>query len=224
MNEIARRLKESVTRMARRDAAGHLIVASQMLCVRVYTSVVACPWCSGTIDDAEIRDAVPYYGWEPGWDWAPNENGRPTLRVLACEIITARSLLALAAAINRFRDLGEAQFRTRAVTLADSGLDPRGDHALPQIIDAVDTAEHWFDLVEEGRAPAAGIQLTLPTATRRQWPGKGLGMLDAATRYRAFASPHFITPHADGPATSALNTLYLEQRLATVAKELKLPA
>jgi hypothetical protein len=144
--------------------------------------------------------------------------------VLACEITTARSLLALAVVINRFRELSEAHFRTRAVTLADAGLDPRGDHDIAQVVDTVDRAERWFDLAEEGVEPAAGIQLTLPTATRRQWSGSGHGTLDAVTRYRAFTSPHFITPHADGPAMSALNTLYLEQRLAIVAGQLRLPA
>jgi hypothetical protein len=99
-----------VHRMARREAAGHLLRASYGRTVRIRPVVRACPWCGA---DTRPDWAFPLRAWEPGHDWAPATDGEVTLELLGCERLTARALLPLVEAARTGQAL---EFRTRAAT------------------------------------------------------------------------------------------------------------
>ncbi|SDZ35219.1 hypothetical protein SAMN05421504_11394 [Amycolatopsis xylanica] len=193
-----------VTRMARREAAAHLLVASTALSVRINLFARTCPWCGAGQADALARaSALPIRGWKPGYDWAPESHGHPTLEILGCEALTARSLLPLGAAAHHFPELRNGRFRSRAVTWLELGS-----------ISAVDAAERWIDylLVASGTAntlpPTCETEtLTLPAASRSFAPG---------VAHEDSLAPHFLTPHHD--ASAELNQLYLDTRADAVRR------
>lgn len=187
-------MRETVLRMANRDAAAHLLAASTALSVRIDLVVLPCPWCGA---DAARPSSLPIRGWKPGYDWAPEEHGEPRLEILGCESLTARSLLCLGAAVHRYPALRYTTFRSRAVTWAASPG-----------IDELDAAESWVDRMLRGAPFAETRDLQLPAASRTVEPGKPP------------RAPHFVTGHAD---LAALNRLYLATRLTAVRELIDAP-
>jgi hypothetical protein len=195
-----------VERMARRDASGHLLAASAQLSVRIDFDVMTCPSCHA---DAN-HPYLPIRGWEPGYDWAPESNGHPTVRLLSCESLTARSLLLLGAALARFPALRYGTFGTRAATWASWGWPTLDDTSAEHAIARIDAAEAWADtLLDQPDAPVMQAIFTLPTAVRRAHGQPG---------------PHFLTHHTDGARLHRLNETYLRTRLAAVRDGLSIPA
>ncbi len=187
-------LRQTVTRMAIREANAHLLAASTSLSVRIQLSVRRCPWCGADERDARLRpSALPIRGWKPGYDWAPESHGNPILEILGCEALTARSLLPLGAAVHRHPELRHATFRSRAFTWL--GLSNKTDR---DALGELDEAERW---VESPHCPESPV-LSLPAASRCVPPGELPG------------SPHFLTAHI--PSLRQLNDLYLSTRLSTV--------
>nr|WP_042191559.1 hypothetical protein [Kibdelosporangium sp. MJ126-NF4]CEL20153.1 hypothetical protein [Kibdelosporangium sp. MJ126-NF4]CTQ97378.1 hypothetical protein [Kibdelosporangium sp. MJ126-NF4] len=184
-------MRETVIRMANREAAAHVLAASTALSVRIELSVRPCPWCGADERDAAARpSALPIRGWKPGYDFAPESHGKPRLEILGCEALTARSLLCLGAAVHRYPALRHTTFRSRAVNWAD----------LPDVGE-LDAAEEWVDQMLRGVPFTDTQDLQLPAASRTVVPGKPP------------MAPHFVTAHAGLPT---LNRLYLATRMTVV--------
>lgn len=181
----------SVRRMAERDARAHLLRASFDVCVRLEVDVVTCPRCGAGEDSF---GGLPLRGDEPGWDWAAPSGPRPTLRLLGCESVTARSLLPLAVAAHV---RGSGVFQTRAATLPEPPLD---DNAVPAALRRLDLAERWAD------------QLHDPEELERWQGAMTLPVAVTGTSH----GPHFLSPHGNTPFLRRLNERYLRDRLRAV--------
>src|SRR6185437_3772736 len=111
MDELGDTSARLIIQMARREAAGHLILATAELSQRLQVVRVRCPWCRiEPRDDASGRPAVPLFGWEHGWDWASKPHAQTRLRVLSCERLTVRSLLPMAQAVSTREEYRDATF------------------------------------------------------------------------------------------------------------------
>jgi hypothetical protein len=172
-----------VEAMARREAVAALLpppleetgAAGPSLRVRLVT----CPTC-GTREHE--RDWAPPFGSTAG----------PVLAMLACETLTARAVLPIVAMTMRYPGLGDAEFRSRALTWLDVAHLDR-DKALRFL----DTAECWIT------DPAGTDGRTLPASTRRHRRG------EVWPAYRRDLTPSFLSPHPAVPAS-------LEERYAVV--------
>jgi hypothetical protein len=122
----------------------------------------------------------------------------PLLSMLACETLTARAVLPIVVAAERFPELQHAEFETRGLTwLTVAHLQ------VDKALEAVDAAERWV------ADPAEANGRTLPASTRRH-------RLDGTTwkRHRLDLTPSFLSPH---PTVSpSLERQYAEERRATV--------
>jgi hypothetical protein len=231
MDELSDASAEVLTRMARREADGHLIAASAELSLRIRVTRVRCPWCRAEVEDSAFAaPPVPLFGWEFGWDWASRPHGETELRVLTCERLTARALLPMAEAVSVHEALGAAQFCTRAVALADFSPTPLDSLDVEQAIAWLDRAESWVDELRHGGAPsqlsAERRQLPLPASAHEAEAGYAAsdhGVLDSLHRLRNPAAVHFLTPHLNTGLAAAMNGHYLRERLGIVATALGRP-
>lgn len=134
-----------VERMARREAAGHLLVPPSLplppgdATPPVGVRRVRCPWCGAEGDDA------------------PAPDGLPGVTLLACESLTNRSLLPVVVA----RCPPDGGYLTRAAYWAAHAPAEPDDAALIRLIIAVDAAESWADTMDPAGSPAV-----VPAATR----------------------------------------------------------
>lgn len=229
MHELSDASARLITRMARREATGHLTPATAELSLRLQVEKVRCPWCrTEPADSALAPPPVPLFGWEHGWDWTSKQHEETRLRVLACERLTVRSLLPMANAVSTHEEFHDATFCTRAVALSEF-LPRLSDPAdLEQAIARVDRAESWADGLQEGGGPAPspvlGSRLVLPASVHDVGAsGQGDAIRDALHRLRNPTALHFLTPHLDTGLAAAMNGLYIRERLGFVATVLGRP-
>ncbi|MGK5552845.1 hypothetical protein ACSNOI_14630 [Actinomadura kijaniata] len=183
----------TVRAMARREAAAALLPAPRVEWGAKGPSVrpllVPCPVCGA---HADAR------GWAPPFD--DGSDAAPVLRMLACESVTARAVLPIVVAAERFPALRGATFRTRALAWAETF-----HRDLAAALEAIDAAERW--VTDPGRAAGR----TLPASTRRR------GADAPWTRYRRGLVPSFLSPHPDPRIVPpVLETLYAQERRAAI--------
>jgi len=163
--------------MAQREALAALLtpplVETGAAGPRVRVDLVACPTCGAPADDRP---------WTPPFGGTFEHGPLPVLSMLACETVTARSVLPIVVAAERFPELRTARFQTRALTW----LEVAHLH-LDKALEAIDAAERWVT------DPAETDGRTLPASTRRHtaavaWPS-----------YRRDLVPSFLSPHASVP-------------------------
>lgn len=177
----------------------------------VHVRAEPCPWC-GAADAGRwpasaltpIR-AVRLLGTGEA---APT--GRATLTALACESLTARSLLVIAVALERGGGPSSLAFRTRAAACASL---VRGGLSLGDLIAAVDAGEAWADAltVRSFAVAGDGTAGVLPASSRRR-PGPLAARPDDLATLRGLLEPHFLTPHVGGGPLDELNERYLRRR------------
>ncbi|TMR40077.1 hypothetical protein, partial [Actinomadura geliboluensis] len=115
----------------------------------VRVDLVGCPVCGA----AGASRPWPHPFRETGADL-------PSLSMLACESVTARAVLPIAAAVQRLPELRAASFATRAVTwLGLTGLPPADALA------RVDAAERWALGEDPAAPPGPPVPRTLPAST-----------------------------------------------------------
>jgi hypothetical protein len=173
-----------VSRMARREALAALLtpplVETGAAGPRVRVDLVACPTCGAPADD---RPWTPPFGDGP----------LPVLSMLACERVTARAVLPIVVAAERFPELRTARFQTRGLTW----LEVSHLH-LDKALEAIDAAERWVT------DPADTDGRTLPASTRRHAAAMDFTSMDftsmAWPSYRRDLVPSFLSPHASVPS------------------------
>jgi hypothetical protein len=234
-----------VRRMARREAACHLLAAQTDMVVRVQARWLPCPWCgAGEVTAAARPWILPLRGWEAGYDWAPPSDGQPVvLTMLGCERVTARALLPLAAAVKRFDELRGVLFWTRAATAASTvamatAAMATAATAVPagvgDLLSHLDAAERWVDALLVGARPPVPCddhlgppELTLPASARSvhagasDWARAGSAPMSTWEPHRRFMNPHFVTPHCDSGDWPGLNDIYLKARLHAVTQGMR---
>lgn len=201
-------LTATVQRMARREAAAFLLRSEELPALSV--RVISCPECgAGTelITD-HLRTLLPVWA---GLHEAPvvpanvpSAGNRPTVTLLGCEALPARSFLLIAVALN---GLGGAvvDFRTRAAFVAE-----RESTDAAALIRELDEAEKWVDGLIDKRSlddRYAGVPLPLAVSTR-------LAATSAPDRrtYRTRLAQHFLTPHPVAASLDRLNDAYQRAR------------
>jgi hypothetical protein len=199
------RVEQLIGAMARRDVRGQLLIApfepTRPMTAgtpSVPVRLVPCARCGA---DGPRSWAPPFRvpAGPGGDDPAP----WPTLVLLACERVPARSLLPLVTAAVRAGGLPGVVVRTRAVAWAGR-TGPAGG-----ALSRLDEAEAWADQVIAGAGEPglfAGVPPVLPAVTRPHGGGEPRGDLE----------PHFLTPHDAGPELSRLNQIYLACRRTAV--------
>ncbi|MFF4607534.1 hypothetical protein ACFY12_32965 [Streptomyces sp. NPDC001339] len=202
---VDRELAAAVRRMALREAAAHLGAAVETTGARVRR--VPCPRCGAAVTDSAsggpaVRGPVLD---QPLWGGEATRHSTVLVRVLACEEVTARSLLP---AFRRGSEAG-AQFQTRAVTAAEL-MHERGS--------ALDFAEwvHLVDIAEARgsvRSPEFGVVRLLPTSSRAgPWAvGRGPGAVPESS---------FLFPHAV-PGSSTMQSHYRDVLLRRVRQRME---
>jgi hypothetical protein len=232
--------REVVRQMAEREAAVHLQYPYRAAYldsppVTVGVVVEPCPWCG--------RDSVP----EPPHarlaplrevrvrTTGPEATDPVTLRALACESLTARSLLLLVKGAVR-DGLPAGTFTTRAVA-AKEAFRTGGRVWIDELVTYLDRAESWADemlgIAPRPAGPASDEALwTLPAAARLSPPapagplsppaprsGKGGPAADREAAARGLAdvaAPHFVTPHLHRYGLTQLNADYLAWRRSAI--------
>ncbi|WP_329088432.1 hypothetical protein OG979_32160 [Actinomadura citrea] len=188
---MADELRERAAAMARREAAAQLrpapFVPTDGTGTLVAVRLVACRSCGALPRE---RHWTPPFA--PAGTEAPARG--PVLAMLACEAVTARAVLPIVRTAERFPELREARFRTRAV-LWDA-LSPATPPA--EALALVDASERWIDAPGEtpdGEAAAPGGEAarTLPASTRPHRGPRGWRW------HRADLVPHFLSPHRNLP-------------------------
>jgi hypothetical protein len=184
-----------IARLARREARALTLVPDLELRTdgappQLRLTLLSCPSCDAGPVPPPLREVA-----------AGAAGTLPTLTALRCEVLTARSLLALTLLGRR---LGPIRVRTRAAYWAEH---PDTD------LDALDRHESWLD----GLFPALESGGPLPPL-----PDDPHRVLPAATRTAGapYGPAHFLTPHADGPRLAELNRTYLAVRLVAVREAL----
>lgn len=170
----------------------------------VRVDLVGCPVCGA----ASASRPWPHPFRETGADLpslALPSLPLPSLSMLACESLTARAVLPIAAAVQRLPELRAASFATRAVTwLGLTGLPPADALA------RVDAAERWALGEDPAAPPGPPVPRTLPASTRPHRPEAGW------ERHRASLRPRFLTPHPTLP--SALEERYEAERRSALLR------
>jgi hypothetical protein len=216
-------LTQVLSRMAWREANGHLTAASAELSLRIRVTKVHCPWCPDkAVESAFAAPPVPLFGWEFGWDWAAKSHRETELRVLTCERLTVRSLLPMAEAVSTNEAFRDAMFCTRAVTFATFSSEPLRSLDFARGLARLDQAESWADELGSGgtacQLPAEQRYLSLPASVHEADCGGDI--LDSLRRLRSPAAVHFLTPHLNTGLAAAMNGLYQRERLDLVAAAL----
>lgn len=190
-------LRERAAAMARREAAAQLrpapFVPTDGTGTLVAVRLVPCRSCGAR--PRERHWTPPFTSLPqdaPAGTRAP-ERG-PVLAMLACEAVTVRAVLPLVRTAERFPELREARYRTRAV-LWDA-LSPATPAA--EALAVVDASERWIDAPGEApdgdaAAPDGGPARTLPASTRPHRRPSGWRW------HRADLVPHFLSPHRNLP-------------------------
>ncbi|MBT2210917.1 hypothetical protein [Actinomadura sp. NEAU-AAG7] len=220
----------TVAAMAAREAAALTLVPD----LRVRTDgpdpeilfrPVDCPWCGAAAPCPPPMREIAFTG----------DRALPRLSLLACEEVTARSLLALTL-IRSAEASAPPRFVTRGVFWARTvGTGPIED--LGSGLALLDAAERWFDdLLPAFRSgpprrddlphlpyppePLDGAHWThpgdapLPVSVRAARPapdGRRAGTVASSRR-----SLHFLSPHARGESAARLNHAYLSARADAV--------
>ncbi|WFE60200.1 hypothetical protein [Micromonospora sp. WMMD712] len=203
-----------VRRMARREASALLLrpnLAAWALSstTRVAVRARSCPWC-GT--DAEAADPAALEPMDEVRMWRPGEPhpGAPvTLHALACEWLTARSLLPLVRAAQDGHAALPRDVSTRAATAAEIVARAPGV-SLADLLAEVDGRESWLPsaVSSQGRADhSLPGQPTLPASTRLA-PTVATG----SGTDRDLVGPHLLTPHRLDDEPAGLPETYLRYR------------
>ncbi|HEU5474343.1 MAG TPA: hypothetical protein VFV67_27160 [Actinophytocola sp.] len=157
--------------------------------VRVSVRPLPCPWCgagAGTANPAGLEPMDQVRMLEPDEPPAP---GSVLLHALACEWLTARSVLPL---VQPGRDQPPPELLTRAAAAAEIMVG-NPDTALPDLLSEVDERESWLPAPGQ-HGNRAGRPWVLPASSR-----------PAPAADTDIVSSHFLTPHRTGlvPATLA---------------------
>lgn len=193
-----------VSQMADREVRGQLLAAPFVpagpvtpATPAVYVKLLRCPRCGG---DSRRSWTPPFRDPSAAGDAVPDE--WPALVMLACEWVTARSVLPLVTIAIRAHGLPGVVVRTRAVAWAS-----RTGSAV-EALRGINQAETWADLVIAGADSAgmmsAGPAPVLPAATRSC----------DGSRHGQWLKPHFLTPHPTEPELIRLNDIYLTRHRA----------
>ncbi|MFJ5265707.1 hypothetical protein ACIQAC_35135 [Streptomyces sp. NPDC088387] len=211
---LSRKLRASVTAMARRESAVLLLSAPSESMTLV--AVEPCPTCGA--DEATMRGtpgAVPASVAMVVSGRPSPLLGVPTLTVHGCELLTPRSLLAPAVLLHE--DGLPVPFVSRSVAwAAASGSASVTDGDLESVLAQADRREAVLDYCL--RAPAERTPriegprrpMVLPCSTRLNPAALGL-------HQRTVPQSRFLTPHIDGPLAVQLDTLYRSVLVDAVA-------
>jgi hypothetical protein len=145
--------------------------------------LIDCPWCGRKA--AHRSDlAPPFYSAADG-----DCRQRPTLKMLACEDLTARAILPILNAVEN----STMSFQTRASAWASLMPDESDARAILGALRAIDSAEHWAGFPEGGAARCLRLEdFVLPSSTRTS----------------SQLSPCFIKPHLGESMLERIGCLY----------------
>ncbi len=232
----AQSIEYVVRRMAEREAAAHLLHPLPAALVespitKIFIHVESCPWCGWTVSAKSpnaglmpLREMRILHGSERA------SQGSATLSALACESLTARSLLILALGLERGTGLLTFSFVTRSVAWARM-LRNSAESAIADVVARLDASEAWADELLGVRPPSAAVPIskppyTLPASTRHSMnvllhiKNGRTGQRNTAetfSRIRNSLHSHFITPHLNDVFLDSLNRVYEQWRLSKVA-------
>ena len=200
-------------RMAHREASALLLRPNLTTWVlsptpRVLVRALPCPWCE---TDAEAADPAALEPMDEVRMWRPDEAGASaavTLHVLACEWLTARSVLPLVRAVQDGRGDLPTDMSTRGAAVAEV-LARTPDTSLADLLAELDTRESWWTAA----TPTAGQ----PDETQSARP-----VLPASTRLapsvvrpggdRDLVGPYVLSPHRLDDEPAGLQEAFLRYR------------
>ncbi|MEV8504568.1 hypothetical protein AB0368_07010 [Actinoplanes sp. NPDC051475] len=167
-----------------------------------------CPACGMTPTEfGRHAEPLPFSNWTIVAPTDPVPD-RPVLRVLACERLVPRSVLAMTTAIEQFGPSDSSQFITRAVHWARAGAPAPGTDGFRSAAAASVLAEQWVDALPQARADLGPAMARFRAAMRRI-AGAGLTpVVPAAGRAhdeRAFV----VAPHGRGDGEPEYRRLLL---------------
>jgi hypothetical protein len=216
---------EVLADLARREAIGHLLHPSLLpdtpgLIVphvpRTVVQVVGCPVC-GAAEEVFARQTAPLPFRE--WELGPAVSGVATLRVLGCERIAPREMLALTTAVDVFGPVDATGFVTRAAHWAAAGAPEPGSPAFLATAALAVTAEQWVEALPEARQSLGPALVRFRAAVHRV-AAAGLSLVVPASgrsRHSARVSePRFLAAHG----REALSDVYRELLRSRVLPEL----
>jgi hypothetical protein len=181
--------------------------------------IVPCPWCGSTEpDERELLRTLPFAGTRiVGADEGPRDDSS-TLAILACELPSRRSLIAIARA-KESGVPGATHFRTRAVAYLESGspLAP-ADHELADsliVLNQLEAETTQAEPLGSGRIPSRPLILPCATTAAIDTPLVGPGAAHETPHRRPTVSlvSHHLPWHRLGDTLS----YYLDRRAAKLA-------
>jgi hypothetical protein len=198
-------VSDLITRMARREAAALTLIPALRLFLGepepiAHLHIVECPGCPADLPVTRPIREVTYV----------DDPDLPSLALLRCEDVIARSLLPLS--LIRVGAV-PAHLTSRAAYWSRLALDTRAD--LWRGLELLDAAESWFDdalpaLRDGGLEWSGGQDAVLPMSSRQTRPARSPEELASLRR-----GLHCLGPHA-GELDSDLNAAYLSAREAAV--------
>lgn len=167
--------------------------------VRVSVRPLPCPWCGASAWTADPAGLEPMDQVRMLRPHEPPVTGSATLYALACEWLTARSVLPL---VHAAQDGGQpAELLTRAAAVAEILANDPGT-SLPALLSEVDARESW--------SRSAGRRWVLPASSRLAPvvpPSADMDIVDS----------HVLTPHLTGLEPDGLDEAY-HRKLAAALK------
>jgi hypothetical protein len=196
-------------RMARREASALLLrpnLSTWLLdpAVRVSVRPLPCPWCGA---DAEAVDPAGLEPMDEVRMRRPDEPPAPgavTLHALACEWLTARSVLPLVRAAQDGHDL-PADVLTRAAATAEITARAPGV-SLVELLAEVDARESWLPGAADGPGGTSPGRPVLP-ASARSAPSPAGSAPD-----RDLVDSYVLTPHRTHDEPAGLQEAYRRHR------------